>query len=478
MAKRLFFLTLAYFATGWLGLKLPFIGTHITLVWLPTGIAVAALFRWGRRVWPGIYVGAFFANLAVGSTWPLAAAIAAGNTLGPLLSAGWLKRVGFHAAFDRQKDVGLLVAAAGMGMTLSAFGGITSLYFARLMPFDTAGSSMLSWWSGDTVGVLLAAPLLLTMTRENLVQLKSAPAELFLWLLAAGIVAWFALIHEYEGIDRSLPLAFLTMPLLTWAGLRFGITGTSLAGLGFSVFAAWGTATGHGRFIMPDVRISLFLLWLYMAATVLTGLLITALQAEQLKIEKDLRISAESLNDAQRIAHIGSWRLDLLTNELSWSDEVFHLFEIDSNQYAVTYDAILNAIHPEDRDAVSRAYSESLRNRTPYEVTHRLLMSDGRIKWVRERCKTDFDSKGKPLRSLGTIQDITELKDAEESLRKLSLAVEQSPSSILITDLDANIEFANEALVRATGYSLDEVIGQNPRLLKSGKTPNETYEDL
>ena len=121
---RVFLLTLAYFVTGWFGLKLPYAGTHITLIWLPTGIAVAALFRWGRSVWPGISLGAFLVNFAIGSSWPLAAAIAVGNTLGPLLSAAWLERVGFHSEFDRRVDVGSLVVAAGLGMTVSALGGV------------------------------------------------------------------------------------------------------------------------------------------------------------------------------------------------------------------------------------------------------------------------------------------------------------------------------------------------------------------
>jgi len=475
---RLFLLTLAYFITGWLGLKLPFVGTHITLIWLPTGIAVAGLFRWGWRAWPSIYCGAFLVNLSIGSSWPLAAAIAVGNTLGPLLSVAWLKRVSFHPSFDRQKDVGSLVVAAGAGMTLSALGGVASIHLSGVLPWEAMGSAMLSWWLGDTIGVLLAAPFLLTITWENLGQLNRVRKELLFWLLAAGIVAWFSLMHVYEGIGRSLPLAFLTIPLLTWAGLRFGNTGATLAGLGFSIFAAWTAAIGKGVFMVSDVHISLLLLWIYMATTVLTGLLITALQAERLKIERELRVSTENLNEAQRIAHIGSWKLDLSSNELSWSDEIFRLFEIDPNRFAATYDGFLNAVHPDDRDAVNRAYADSLKNHTSYEMTHRLLMSDGRIKWVHERCQTDFDTQGKPLRSLGTAQDITSLKLAEESLRKLSLAVEQSPNSILITDLHANIEFANEAFFKTTGYDHTEAIGQNPRILKSDKTPKQTFTDM
>lgn len=478
LMTRLLLLSTAYFVAGWFGLKLPFVGTHITLIWFPTGIAVAALIRWGRFVWPGIYAGAFLVNLFTGAPWLLAATIAIGNTFAPLISAELLKRLGFHPDFDRQKDVGLLVLAAGVGMTLSALGGVASLYLAGEMTIDATGFALLSWWLGDTIGVLLAAPFLITLTWDNLRHLNRVRKELLAWTLVAATIAWFALIYDYGDKGHTLPLAFLTIPLLTWSGLRFGNTGAALAGLGFSLVAAWGTAIGQSGFILSDIRVSLFLLWTYMATTVLTGFIITALQAERLKIEKELQISTESLKDAQRIANIGSWRLDLLSNQLSWSDEIFHLFEIDPAQSPATYEAFLDVIHPEDRDRVNRAYNESLVNRAPYEITHRLLMPDGRIKWVCERCRTDYDTNGKPLYSQGTVQDVTERRQAEESLRILSQAVEQSPCSVVITDLNANIKFANEAFYKATGYNSIEAVGQNPRILQSGKTSPDTYSNL
>ncbi len=472
---RILVLTTAYFISGWFGLTLPFVGTHITLIWLPTGIAVAALIRWGRPIWPGIYLGAFLVNLFTGTSWPLAAAIAIGNTLAPLFSVALLNRFGFHPQFDRQKDVGFLVLASGLGMTLSAMGGVTSLYIAGEMPIEQTGFAMLSWWLGDSIGVLLAAPFLITLTWDNLRHLSHERTELLCWTVTAVTIAWFALVFDYGDKGHSLPLAFLTIPLLTWSGLRFGNTGAALAGLGFSLMAAWGTAIGHGGFILSDIRVSLFLLWAYMATTVLTGLIITALQAERFKIEKELWNTTENFKDAQRIANIGSWRLDLLKNELSWSDEIFRLFELEPEHSPATYEAFLNAIHPDDRDAVHQAYTESLLNHTPYEITHRLLMPDGRIKWVCERCRTNYDSNGIPLCSQGTVQDVTERRQSEELLRKLSQAVKQSQSSIVITDLDAKIEFANDAFYRETGYSPTEIIGQNPRILQSGKTSSANY---
>lgn len=137
---------------------------------------------------------------------------------------------------------------------------------------------------------------------------------------------------------------------------------------------------------------------------------------ERKKAEQALVAARDRLSDAQDMAHIGTWTLDLLTGELAWSDEIFRMFEIDPERVGASYEIFLNAIHPDDRDAVNQAYSDSLVNRTPYEISHRLLMPDGRIKWVHEKCMSDFDSAGKPLQSRGMVQDITKIKQTEQAL--------------------------------------------------------------
>jgi signal transduction histidine kinase/ActR/RegA family two-component response regulator len=124
----------------------------------------------------------------------------------------------------------------------------------------------------------------------------------------------------------------------------------------------------------------------------------------------------ESLKEAQRIAHLGSWELDLPVNKLSWSDEIFRIFEIDQTRFGATYEAFLAVIHPEDRDAVDAAYRKSLETRQPYGMSHRLQMPDGRIKYVQEHCVSFFNADGKPVRSVGVVQDITERITAESEL--------------------------------------------------------------
>jgi PAS domain S-box-containing protein len=155
-------------------------------------------------------------------------------------------------------------------------------------------------------------------------------------------------------------------------------------------------------------------------------LAITRDVTERVRAERGLRTTANQLVDAQRIAKIGSWELDLTSNTLAWSDEIYRIFEIDPAAFGASYKAFLNAVHPDDRAAVDTAYKDSLASRTPYEIDHRLLMADGRVTWVRERCETDFDAEGRPLISRGTAQDITERVCAEHALRTTAKRLEDA----------------------------------------------------
>lgn len=136
-----------------------------------------------------------------------------------------------------------------------------------------------------------------------------------------------------------------------------------------------------------------------------------------LLVQRNMRESQRRLVEAQHLAHLGNWELDVAENQLTWSDEIFKIFEIDQQKFDASYEAFLETIHPEDREMVNSAYTESLTNRQPYDIVHRLLFPDKRIKYVHEMCEHVYDANGKPLRSLGTVQDITEQKLKEDELR-------------------------------------------------------------
>ena len=135
---------------------------------------------------------------------------------------------------------------------------------------------------------------------------------------------------------------------------------------------------------------------------------IGALQEAQEQLEIQVRERTGELLRVQHIAKLGHWRLDIVSGELFWSDEIYRIFEIEQTDFPPSFEAFLSVIHPEDRTRVQQAYQEHLETRTPYEIQHRLIIPDGSIKYVREQCETEYDPQGKPLRSLGTVQDITE----------------------------------------------------------------------
>ncbi len=194
--------------------------------------------------------------------------------------------------------------------------------------------------------------------------------------------------------------------------------------------------------------------------------------------EASMRESQGQLKEAQRIAMVGSWTLDLIKGELQWSDEIFRLFELDKATFAPSYEAFLNAIHPDDREAVNQAYSQSLQDRQPYQITHRLQFPDGRIKYVKEACETLYDELGAPLISRGTMQDITEQTRAEETINLYANVFRHSAEAILITDSENRIVAINPALTELTGYTQQELVGKDPHILASGHTPDETYQKM
>lgn len=181
------------------------------------------------------------------------------------------------------------------------------------------------------------------------------------------------------------------------------------------------------------------------------------------------------LEEAQHLGKLGSWQL--ANEELSWSNETYDIFEQDRAITSGLLKIFNAAIHPDDREQVEQAFQRSLKDREPYDIEHRLLLPDGRIKWVREHCYTIYDDGGNPLRSIGMVQDITERKRYEDGLRVAAAAFE-THDGILITDAKANIQRVNRAFEKITGYSQWEVLGRNPRLMSSGRHDAAFYKEM
>jgi diguanylate cyclase (GGDEF)-like protein len=158
--------------------------------------------------------------------------------------------------------------------------------------------------------------------------------------------------------------------------------------------------------------------------------------AEVHQSERRLRESENRLSHAEHVARLGNWTLDRASDELICSDGIFHLFEIDPNRSSVSIAHLLNVIHPDDLDSVRQVCRDALKNKLPCESTYRLLMKDGSVKWVHEKCVSDFDTAGNVLRTHGYVQDVTERKLAEEEIHSLAFydALTQLPNRRLLMD--------------------------------------------
>jgi len=182
---------------------------------------------------------------------------------------------------------------------------------------------------------------------------------------------------------------------------------------------------------------------------------------------KQLQQSEARARNAQRLAHLGSWTLDLVKNELTWSDEVYRIFGLKPQEFEATYEAFIAAVHPDDRRAVDAAYTTSVReNRDGYEIEHRVVRKNtGEVRTVQERCRHTRDASGRVIRSTGMVHDITERRAAEESLRRseatLRGILDATGESIWLFGTDGVVLQTNAIALKRFGKTGPEVLGKS-----------------
>jgi PAS domain S-box-containing protein len=188
------------------------------------------------------------------------------------------------------------------------------------------------------------------------------------------------------------------------------------------------------------------------------------------KAEEALRDSESRLKLSQEIAHIGTWDLDVTSNELKWTDEVYRIFGLSPQEFEATYEAFLDRIHPDDRAVVNAAYMNSLKDGDSYQIEHRIVKkSNGEIRFVQEKCEHFRDKSGKICRSVGMVQDITEQKKAEAELNETRIYLENllnyTNAPVIVWDPNFRITLFNHAFERLTGLKAVDVLDKPLEML-------------
>ncbi len=201
---------------------------------------------------------------------------------------------------------------------------------------------------------------------------------------------------------------------------------------------------------------------------------------ERKQAEEALQESEQRLELSVRAAGLGLWDWNIVTGDVVFNHRWAEMLGYRLEEIEPHYRTWTELIHPKDLPEAIRKLNDHIDGKTPYyEPEFRLRAKSGEWRWI--LCSgqaVEWDAEGNPVRAIGTHLDFTERKRADEQLRILSLAVKQSPSSIVITDTAGQIEYVNEKFTQVTGYSREEALGENPRILKSEGTPQEVHKDM
>ncbi|MFJ9575759.1 MASE1 domain-containing protein [Streptomyces sp. NPDC101191] len=292
--------TVCYYAAGRLGLmgRLAVESVVVTPIWPPTGVAVAALLLLGARVWPGIALGSFLVIASLTAPGPTTVVTVVSNTVAPFCAFLLLRRTGFRRDMARLRDGLSLVFLGGFGaMLISATAGVGLQVAKGSLDESEFWPVWLAWWVGDTMGVLLIAPLLLVL---------AGPAGRFRvrrWKEAV-LLGLTTLVLMPMAVLSPMSMLFLVFPLLIWAALRFQLAGSMLCALFASVLATFAATSGRGAFLhLTDVEI-MAKLQAFNGSAALTALLLASVITEQRATRRSVRRACQEL--AEVLEHLAA----------------------------------------------------------------------------------------------------------------------------------------------------------------------------
>lgn len=483
-------LAFLYITAAKLSLQLAFVNPSATPVWPPTGIALAAFLLFGYRVWPAILISAFIVNVTTAGTVATSIGIAIGNTAEGLAGAYLVNRLaGGLNVFNRTQTIfRFVILAAILSTTVSATVGVTTLSMAGFADWADFGRIWLTWWLGDAIGALVVTPVLVLgfvapQARWDSRKVLEAIA------LSSGLIlaAWISL-GPLTSIES--PIKYLCFPFTIWAAFRFGKLGAAMAVLMLSGAAILSLLYGHD-FVGPGTpNRSLLVVQGFIGVVGVMTLIVAAVVAEQKEVEAALRIARHELEGrveitgealagaenelhrseallarAQQIAHMGSFQWDVITNRVTWSDELYRIYGRTPADFSGTLEAFLPCVHPDDQAAVRAEIERALRDRQPFRMRERILRPDGEVRVLDSTGEVVLDATGRLVGLHGVCRDITEEHQAEQSRTYLAAIVESSDDAIIAKDLQGIITSWNQGAERLFGYSAQEVVGKPITLL-------------
>lgn len=424
-AARHALLAVAYLAAAQFSLIFAIPPGYATAVWLPSGIAVAAVVSWGPRCWPGIWAGAALANFSVNLSIPAAIGIATGNAL-EAVCAGYLAGLfGRGEGLRRPEAVFQFAVIAAVASAIAATVGAASMALAGAIDAAAVTAQWYTWWLGDTTGILVVTPCALAWAHPAEPAPRRMPRyeiAMFALLYAGTLLAIFA--RPADGATRTI--AFLAFPFLAWAACRFSERAVTASVLGATALAVWCTVNARGPFAGEPQNEALLSLLAFTSTAALIALALGAFTREREQALLRLSTSNDALDEAvrmqdvalgarehafaqaQALAHVGEWNWDSRSDRMAWSDELCRIFGLQPGAFAGGFSDYLGRVDPRDRERVRALLHDALFRGRPWEAMLRVVRPDGGVRMLHSFCRVPRRRGSEPARLRGFCLDVTQ----------------------------------------------------------------------
>jgi PAS domain S-box-containing protein len=481
-----FVLAVVYAVSARFGLTLAVEHPSVTLIWPPTGLALAAVLLWGPRLWPAIAAGAFVANVITAGSVATSLGIAAGNTLEALI-AGYLvtRFANGRDAFGRPDDVLRFAVLAGLvGTAVSATCGVTSLVLGGYADWAQYRSLWVTWWLGDAAAALVVTPpLVLWAANPRIRWSLQRRWEAALALLLTAAVGEVLFGGQLQASTGAYPITFLSLPVLIWTAFRLGRRVTATALLVLSAMAIRGTLNGVGPFAADSPNLDLLILQGYLWVHAVTALVLAAALHERAAAEREREEHAVERVRAGEALKAESRFRELL---LSVPDAMVIVDEQDRVAFANSRSESLFGYPSGELIGQPVALLLPGSWRQPHSVDRADRTVDPRAPqpelYGRRRDSSEFPveiSVGQISTDDGVlvsaaIRDITERKRADETRSLLEELVKSSSDAIYSRLLDGTVLTWNPGAERIYGYSAEEMGGKSVFIL----VPPHQHDDI
>ena len=410
---------IVYFLGAELGLSLASLHENVTPVWPPTGIAIASLLIFGSRVWPGIFVAALVANLLTSIPVASALGIATGNTLEAVVAWFLLQRTKrWDKSFGSVRDVlTFIVYAAVLAPLVSATIGSLSVCLGDPTRWNDFWWLWLTWWMGDGFGALIVSPLLLSWSSSRQIDPRDMPELGGLFVLLV-IVVLIVFAGWFPGPVKTYPLAYLCLPCLLWAAVKFDQRIVTSAIVLMAGVAVWGAKHGYGPFVQTNENAGLLLLISFVGTSTLMTLLVAAVttergraEEEKWKLASQLELHRKRVEDI--VAHVPgvvweAWgKPDAANQRIDFvSSHVEKMLGYSEEEWLSTPNFWLTIVHPDDKERAAAEAAAMFASGKGGSSRFRWMHKDGREVWVEAQSIVVCDESG-PVGMRGVTMDIT-----------------------------------------------------------------------